>query len=624
MSPTLTSPTSRAARPWLVPLLLLLPAVLFIFPFFIPVAPAFSESYLFGFSNRAALLLFLALFALLAALTHRGLLPRNTFDAALPADADAARLPSRRTLYLALAIATLLSLLLFLLVRPANGASESIYFLDRIGLLNQGLRPYRGFEFAYGPLQLYLPWLAARLFHLSLTDAFSLVWLLSTNLGFVALWTAIRLLDLPGRGKSAAFALLAFILGSEIFSLGLNYNPLRYAAPIACLVFIERLDRSPDPTRSPRTILAATTFTLLLLGLSPEIGLIFAITILLFLPLRRLTARQPVAAFTATLTLTLAASLLLANHLHIFDTMRNFGAGSFNLPILPGPHILLLLSVTAVVTLYLASPGHTARLAGPVGLLALFSLGMLPAALGRCDWAHVLGYELGLFLVALLLLAPVAATRRLSYAALLLVFLPMFESTVLGTAGTLIKVQLYPLLALDKPFARLLVTRTEAHLRSSFPPAEADRKIARIRAVARLPSPDPHVLFPAASPILYAPFSYSPQRLGNVQSPTIREGRFMGTLNLLSPAQVTAKVDEMRDHPEHDLLISPDGLEQCAPLEPNPAALRALFQLPLAPAPRHQGTLLVPVCTYIHTHYQLIVPPRPETGDYGLWRALRP
>ncbi len=624
-------PASRATRPWLVPLLLLLPAVIFILPFFVPVAPTFSESFLFGFNNRAALVLFLAVFALLAILTHRRLLPRTTLDA--PLLPDTSLQPSRRALLIALFLATLVSLLLFIAVRPAHGTVESVYFLNRIGLLDQGFRPFRDFEFTYGPLQLYLPWLTARLLHLSLTDAYLLVWLLSTNLGLIALWTAIRLLDLPGRGKPAAFALLALFLSSEIASTGLNYNPLRYAAPIACLLLLERLDRLNLNARldvhtrrsSYQTILLAALFTAGLLGLSPEIGLVFPIAILVFLPARRLVLHQPIAAFTTALAIPLAVILLLADRLHLFDTMRNFSAGSFNLPVLPGPHILLLLSVTAVVTLYLASPDHTARLSGPVGLLALFSLGMLPGALGRCDWAHVLGYELGLFLAALLLLAPVTATRRLSHAALLLVFLPMFAGTLLGTVAMVLKVQLYPMLAAGEPthpLARLLVTRTETYLRHSFSAAEADRKIARIRAVARLPSTDPHALFPNASPILYAPFSYSPQRIANVQSPTLREGRFMATLNLFSPAQVTAKIDEMRDHPEQDLILSADGLAQCAPVQANPAVLRALFQLPIAPAPRHQSTLTVPICTYIQTHYRLITPPRPETADYGLWRTI--
>ncbi len=39
----------------------------------------------------------------------------------------------------------------------------------------------------------------------------------------------------------------------------------------------------------------------------------------------------------------------------------------------------------------------------------------------------------------------------------------------------------------------------------------------------------------------------------------------MGTLNLFTAAQVRQKIAEMQTHPERDLFVSPDGLEQCAP-----------------------------------------------------------
>ena len=624
--PSSSEAASPAAR-WLVPLLLLAPSAIFVLPYFVPVAPAFAESYLFGFNNRAALLLVLALVTLLGVLSWRGVIRLPQLPDLLPPHSapGSSRSPGRPALAASLAATTILSITFFALLRAGHGAGDAIYFLDRIGLVAQGLRPFHDFEFVYGPLQLYLPWLVARLLHCSLFDGYGLVWGLSTLLGLVALWLSIRWLDLPSPGKRSTFLILAAILGSELLSFGLNYNPLRYTAPIACLLFVERLSRSDRPSFATdrSTILAAAAAAIILLGLSPEVGVAFCIAILCFLPARRLALRQPWATFAFALAAAFALIFLAAAHLGIFETMRSFSAGAFNLPLLPGPHILLFLSALAVITIWLTARSHRSRLVSPVALLALYSLGMLPGALGRCDWAHVLGYELGIVLVALLLLAASPWSRRLSQAALVLIFLAMFLRGVPGTLAMVVKVQLYPALAHGDPtsgFGQHLLALTRRSLLRSVGPAETAHKLTRIRAVARLTSEDPHLLFPAASPILYAPFSYSPERLGNVQSPSLVEGHFMGALNLLTPAQVAQKIAEMQDHPEQDLLLSPDGLEQCAPFRGDPATLRSLFLLPFVPKPRNQYALVAPVCQYIQAHYRLLVPPSPQTGDYGLWR----
>lgn len=610
---------------WLPLLLLASPAAIFVLPFFVPVTPAFSESFLFGFSNRLGLLLFVILLAGLALLSWFGTLHLSHLPGATISTAT--NTPSRRALSITLLLSAGISIPFFLLIPAGNGVSESIYFLDRIGLLSQGLRPYRDFEFVYGPLQLFLPFLTARSLHLSLTDGYYLVWLVSTLLGLLALWISVRWLDLPSRGKPATFLLLAVILGSEILSTGLNYNPLRYAAPIACLLLVHRLSRFPhQPTLSItlQTLAASILSAVLLLGLSPETGITFSIAVLLFFPLRRRILHQPCAAFALSLAASFVAILLAAARIGVFATLKDFSAGGLSLPILPGPHILLFFAAFAIVVVYLTTPDHRHRLLSDAALLALYSLGMLPAALGRCDWAHITGYELGIFLSALLLLAPSPRARLVSQTALALTFLLMFLPGAIGTVGMIVKVQLYRILSKGDPstaLGRQLVDRTGRSLRQTFGPAEAASKLDRIRAVARLPSSDPHVLFTAASPVLYAPFGYSPERLGNVQSPAIAEGRFMGTLNILRPVEVAEKIAEMQAHPERDLLLAPDGLEQCGPFRGNPAVLRVLFLLPVAPRPRHESDLNAPICHFIHLHYRVLTPASPATGNYALWRS---
>ncbi len=523
-------PPSRL--PWLAALLHTTPALIFVVPFYIPVSPAFSDSYLFGFNNRAALVLTLILFAVVGVLSWLGRLRLSLIEpeSDAPGYPDV-RQPRHLDLAVVLLLATGFSAVYFLLIRGSNGVGEGVYFLDRLGLLAQGLHPYRDFEFAYGPLQIFGPWLLSSLFHLSLTVAYALFWLFSTCLGLLALWFAVLWIDLPAQGKSAAFALFALVLGVEILSSGLNYNPLRYAAPIACLVAVHRLSRranAPLQTFDWQTILASALAATLLLCLSPEMGVTFCVAVVLYLPICRRICGRPWTWFALWLALAFIVLLLAAARIGVFETMKGFSAGGFSLPVLPGPHILIFLAAFAIVLVYLMNPRHRARLMSSTALLAFYSLGMLPAAFGRCDWAHVSGYELGILLPALLLLTPNAITRQLSRSALLLVFSLFFVQSVTTIVSVIAKVQLYPAFAHGEPtsgFGKQLVQLTERSMGRSYTQADAAHKLARIRAVARLSSTDPHVLFPTASPILYAPFGYSPQRLASVQSSALAEGR---------------------------------------------------------------------------------------------------
>ena len=325
--------------PWLAALLLTTPALIFVVPFYIPVSPAFSDSYLFGFNNRAALVLTLILFAVVGVLSWLGRLRLSLIEpeSDAPGYPDV-RQPRHLDLAVVLLLATGFSAVYFLLIRGSNGVGEGVYFLDRLGLLAQGLHPYRDFEFAYGPLQIFGPWLFSSLFHLSLTVAYALFWLFSTCLGLLALWFAVLWIDLPAQGKSAAFALFALVLGVEILSSGLNYNPLRYAAPIACVIAVHRLSRrasAPLQTFDWQTILASALAATLLLCLSPEMGVTFCIAVFLYLPICRRACGRPLTSFALSLALAFTVQLLAAARIGVFETMKGFSAGGFSLPVPP-------------------------------------------------------------------------------------------------------------------------------------------------------------------------------------------------------------------------------------------------------------------------------------------------
>ena len=610
-------------------------AAIFLIPYAVPVAPAKAESYLFGYSNRTAELLLVALAAGTALLVHQRWIVLPTSLGAEDSAAEG-RLPllqpSVAALGAMLGLTAVLSGVIFWLVHAAHGYGESVYFLDRIGLLAQGQRPYREFEFAYGPLTLYGPWLLSKALHLSLTHGYSSVWLLSSLLGIALLWASLRLLELPVAGKRAVFLLLSAVLLGTVPSTGLNYNPLRYTAPLFALLTVDRISRQASAFLSQtlrrstgKLVLTAALLSAFVVGVSPEEGLTFSIAVMLLLPLRRRLASQPVAALTFGLALSQAALLAASWQLGTFRTMANFSGGAFNLPVLPGPQILIFFASLLLLVAYVARRPLHSQVNGQIALITLYSLGMIPGALGRCDWIHVIGYELGAVACALLLLWPMRWPRRVAMCAVGLPVAFGLVQIALGTAAGVVKVQLYRMLAYGDPtdsFGRLIVAHTRVALVRNFGAAEGAEKFERIRAVAKMQSFDPHVLFPAAFPVVAVPFSYSPQRLGVVQAPAIAEGAYMGSLNLFTPKQVEEKIGELREHPERDLVLPREGFNECAVLTGDPAELRQLFMLPFAPQPRHTYDPLGPLCRYILNNSRQVVAATPQTGDYGLWRRV--
>jgi len=108
-----------------------------------------------------------------------------------------------------------------------------------------------------------------------------------------------------------------------------------------------------------------------------------------------------------------------------FFTLGNMAKGGFNLLITPAPQILALLFVVVVLApLAVAKACRKPTDAALVLTLYIAALGMIPAALGRCDAIHTFFDGLGMYLLAFVAMN-VASTRcrRIWIVAITLVFL---------------------------------------------------------------------------------------------------------------------------------------------------------------------------------------------------------
>ena len=553
-------------------------------PYWVPMRPAVSDSYIFGYNNRAGIALFL-LFAALGAWRTRGMrLPSGRVD------------PSRaRRVYeiAAVLVAFGLSWGMYRLVAPLHGFAESTYFLHRLNLLAAGRVPYREFEFAYGAGLLYGPLWLAHALHASLAQGYYWFWIATVVVGNALLFEALRLAGDEREDRSGIFWVFYAISLFGILTTGLNYTLLRFVLALYASAWVEKL-REKSLVSACAVVFAAVVVLLLV---SPEMAVGFAMGTLIHFAIS-IDWNEKFAVFgLAGLTLVLAMTFAVANSLGVFMTMRAFSAGGNNFPVYVAPSIALFLAVVWC--------GFQLLLQGVRGILRywiLLGAVMIPAALGRCDTGHILSYTLGIFLSVALVLSRARRWRigiRVAGAAYVLLFI-------------------VPALPVEYiPFTARAAARSDAAWAQRYAKwALGTQKAEDARENVVRPELD-------AGPgeKWLAPFSYRPNVQDVVSSPAIEYGYYEGMTNVLTPEQVRFKLQEIETHPEMPLLLPRQWVSYCVRTADNSRQLLSgLFGVPYIKQPAHEMDLYMPVCDYIRENYRYL-PTRAEQelGEFDLW-----
>jgi hypothetical protein len=374
--------------------------LVFILPWHIPIqGPVDSQSYVFGFHNTAALVGLAGILVFLAwqrasSAEKRGQDQRlfvELWKKTPRSPADGLYVATGCALFSSL---TLLGWWMFL---PYGFFGETAYFLTRLDMMNLGFRPFRDFEFGYGPAMLWIPWALSRVTggFLAIDTAYILTVGLFFFLGIFALRLITMRLNLPGLWLS-----VVILFGSLSFfnpTLGIQYTPIRFLYPMmAAFLCHEKVRRG----------LAwgfAASFFLPLGGfmLGPEVGLVTTLGILAGLlaywPSDR---RKTMVCLLAPLGALGVIRLVFGPQ--YFDIIRSFGGGAYNFPIVPAPYLLSLLGLSLWILPRIFAASFGRGEGSPLGLSLVVCAGLaLPAALGRCDPGHVLFNGAGVFLLAI-------------------------------------------------------------------------------------------------------------------------------------------------------------------------------------------------------------------------------
>ena len=595
--------------------------LVFWIPTLFPPPLASSESYLFGFNNRLCELIFGVLVFTVAVLVKNSGIVLSPSRRDLHASAPGL---TPRLLAVCMGTSAVLCGAMYWLVRPLGGINDGAYFLDRIHLAMRGQRAFQDFEFIYGSGPLYTSVILGRLLRTSADNGYYLLWFAETLLGVLLLWLSLRWVELPAAGKRTVFLLYYVSLSMYIPLATLNYCGFRYTLPIFAITALCRLDRNSRAMTRVQVILFAVALTAVLLLSSPEEGIVYALAVFLYLPARRYYEQRPFVPDIVALTGALAILYLMASRAGTFTTMKVLGAGAFNLPVYAGLHVWIAFASILGMVCYLATGEAGERIRSDVALLVLYSLGMLPGAMGRCDPTHVSGYLLTVICCAMLLSWRWICVWRVAIISFGTCFIALPLIISLWMQPPVLSKALLNRLYMGGPPRNLLGTtldslgtRLAVHLLGE---QRARAKLAALRNASIQGSVDPHIVFPGASSTVAVPFEYHPNKISNYQSPGVSEGYFMGMTNVLTPGEVEQKIRELRSRPDEDLVLSPEGLQECEVRRGDRAALRALLLVPWVPQPRQELRMYVPLCDYIHEQYQIFYQPSPETFGYGLMR----
>lgn len=559
---------------------LLLLAIFYI-PYWFPVAPTGSDSYIFGYNNTVGELLVVLLFSF-AALWTRGLNLDFSSNEKSPA------IPSK-VLWISLGIELAACVAVYLRVGRYGAFGDSQYEIHRIWLISLGKVPYRDFEWIYGSGLLYVPAWFSRWFHLSIPDAYYLFWTIASLAGVALLFATINLIDFPCSRKTTIFVLYCLPAITATVYMGLSSTLLRAFFPLCCLLLTYNVRiRGAGQETNAKVAALAVLFIAAIILISPEMSIAFAFACaVVFCPANFARLQGlPLIPYLLTL-LALSGFLFCGVQFHAFDGVRAAGRGSISFPITFAPATLIFFAVIFLCACYVVRRMLQPSIRDNTIVLIILGLPMMASALGRCDAGHILGSGAPFFICAGFYASKVQRFWRLYRSAVsVCVFITVFY-TIMIMISVLITGRHLPAFS------------GKADLYSLFSGEETDR----------------------SGEMLEAPFGFLPRATSFYYSPQIDYGYYDGMVDVMTEEAFRRKISELARKPERDLLLPSDVWGGCdlVDVRVRRRVIGYLLLSPYTAQAMHTESVTKPLCDYVRSHYTVIVSATPKSFNYELW-----
>ncbi len=134
---------------------------------------------------------------------------------------------------------------------------ESGYNINRLQMLSLGLNPYHMFDYCYGPLNLYMPWIFSQLRHGSIVAGYFFWWITEYLVGIAMLWFTVRQLPYALRWRTAIFWIITWLQLLNMPAQGVQYTPVRLLGTCVFLSWSPFMFRIDGNTRMLLLLLPA-------------------------------------------------------------------------------------------------------------------------------------------------------------------------------------------------------------------------------------------------------------------------------------------------------------------------------------------------------------------------------
>lgn len=430
---------------------------IFLLPFrFPPTTPSISQSWVAGFNNQvsiattlvASLVVFLCSWFLFERPAESGFLtyPVQT------------KIPARLVWFAAGIYGVILgTIAVTCLVSYRYLHSDIRYLLDPAVKVSEfGLKPYRDFDFAYGPLILYPPIVLRALLGWTGISLEACYYLTTIGVMIGGLWLTAWVIDelVPDK-KIKTILFVGTTLTTINITMGSNGTVLRSLAPFALLLSLRHLG---NRFRAENQIVYALCmgvsvclYSVFGFLISPELGLAFCCSAICWAVVSGLVGSKWLLIVVAAPIIALWSAGFIYGH-NIFATIRMYSGGGMNWVVVPYSLMILYLASLIILIPTGVVSVLKSRTADAPTFASLYCLGLclLPAALSRCDFGHLLLNGMGVFILATAHLAHYS--RRVNYFWLvsLVAVLLAFEGMLFFISKHSLALELYD--ALDKSF----------------------------------------------------------------------------------------------------------------------------------------------------------------------------
>jgi len=419
-----------------------------------------------------------------------------------------------------------------------------------------------------------------RLTHGSVIHGYYAWWILQWLVGTAMLWVAVRLLQLPLPHRRIVFWIVFAMQLPGMISEGTAYTPTRSIGSAFFVILVASL-----LNRGKKPLLIAVTAILSVaaaLSISPEQGIAVVAGLLVWSLLLFSTNQGGLTVRDASIFLVGTAIVLFCFwRLGEFSTLLVFSQGAYAFPLLPSPTNILILTCYVAA----ACAGVHAlfvRRFDSVALPMFFTgFALLPAAMGRCDYGHLLMATPALLLGVAAIDARPALRMSWSPLAIALVAIP----------------------AVTVPFY--------LRYQQLRPPTGVSAKLMAIY------SSDPAVFAHHPCPVMYRTVNIDPKVFETAAQDCLDTGRYWAMIDTFTPGTVDTMLRDLDRRPLHPLVLRDMPLAE--QLQPSDASLPDLYILELSPwlpHPRNPPFTYQKLQTYIERNY---TPSRTPVAGFRIW-----